>query len=224
MVAATPADLAGVTDALAEAFWDDPVMSWILREEGSRSRRLARLFGIQLRGHYLPLGTVWTTPATAGAALWAPPGHAIIPPTTMLRYLPDMIRALGRHSLRAVRTLNHVERQHPKEAHWYLGVLGTRPAAQGKGIGSALQHPKEAHWYLGVLGTRPAAQGKGIGSALLAPVLDRCDEAGIPAYLESSKHANLAFYGRHGFEVTGEIELPFGGPTVWPMWRNPRAR
>ncbi len=196
VVVATSADLRGVADALADAFWTDPVMSWILREEDSRSRRLARLFGVQLRGHYLPLGTVWTTPGTAGAALWAPPGHAIIPPTTILRYLPDMIRALGRHSLRAVRTLNHVERQHPKEAHWYLGMLGTRPAAQGKGI----------------------------GSALLAPVLDRCDAEGIPAFLESSKHANIAFYGRHGFEVTGEIELPFGGPTVWPMWRNPRAR
>jgi ribosomal protein S18 acetylase RimI-like enzyme len=195
VVPATGTDLAGVADALADAFWDDPVMSWILREEGSRSRRLARLFGVQLRGHYLPLGTVWTTPDHAGGALWAPPGHAIIPPLTVLRHLPDMLRALGRHATRALRTLNHVERQHPKEPHWYLGVLGTRKAAQGRGI----------------------------GSSLLLPVLDRCDAEGIPAYLESSKEANISFYRRHGFELTGEIELPFGGPTVWPMWREPRA-
>jgi ribosomal protein S18 acetylase RimI-like enzyme len=194
VVPATRADRAGVADALADAFWDDPVMSWILREEGSRRRRLARLFGAQLRGHYLPLGTVWTTPDHAGAALWAPPGHAIVPARTILRRLPEMLRALGRHTVRAVRTLNHVERQHPKEPHWYLGVLGTRTAAQGRGI----------------------------GSALLLPVLDRCDAEGIPAYLESSKHSNIAFYRRHGFEVTGEIALPFGGPSVWPMWRDPR--
>lgn len=196
VVLATPADLPALAETLADAFWNDPVMSWILREEPSRARRLARLFGVQLRGHYLPLGTVWTTPDRAGAAMWAPPGHAIIPPTTMARYLPDMLRALGRHTVRAVRTLNHVERLHPKEPHWYLGVLGTRQAAQGKGI----------------------------GSSVLGPVLDRCDTEGLPAYLESSKHSNIAFYRRHGFEVTGEIELPFGGPSVWPMWRDPQPR
>ena len=68
-----------------------------------------------------------------------------------------------------------------------------------------------------------ANQGKGIGSALLVPGLAQCDETGLPAYLESSKHSNIAFYRRHGFEVTGEIQLPLGGPPIWPMWRNPRA-
>jgi len=72
-----------------------------------------------------------------------------------------------------------------------------------------------------VLGTDPVEQGKGIGSALMRPVLERCDEEGIGAYLESSKHSNLAFYGRHGFDVTREIELT-DGPTIWPMWRAPR--
>jgi ribosomal protein S18 acetylase RimI-like enzyme len=118
-------------------------------------------------------------------------------PTTIIRYLPDLVRALGRHASRALRTLNHVEHQHPKEP---------------------------PHWYLGVLGTRTEAQGRGVGSALLAPVLEHCDTEGLPAYLESSKHANIAFYRRHGFEVTGEIPLPFGGPPVWPMWRDPRPR
>lgn len=75
-----------------------------------------------------------------------------------------------------------------------------------------------------MLGTRTALQGKGIGSALLEPVLERCDAQGMPAYLESSKYSNIAFYNRHGFEVTGEIPLPLGGPVVWPMRRNPRPR
>jgi GNAT superfamily N-acetyltransferase len=195
-VKATPVDRDGLADALADAFFDDPVMAWILKEQDSRSRRLALLFSVQLRGHYLPLETVWTTPDKAGAALWAPPGHAIVPPTTFIRHLPDVVRSLGRHTVRALRTLNHVERLHPKEPHWYLGVLGTRKAAQGKGV----------------------------GSALLSPVLDRCDEEGLPAFLESSKEQNIPFYRRHGFEVTGEIALPFGGPKIWPMWRDPRPR
>jgi hypothetical protein len=28
-------------------------------------------------------------------------------------------------------------------------------------------------------------------------------------------------YGRHGFEVTGELVIP-GGPRIWPMWREGR--
>jgi ribosomal protein S18 acetylase RimI-like enzyme len=82
--------------------------------------------------------------------------------------------------------------------------------------------PRQTHWYLGTIGTDPARQGTGVGTALLRVVLDRLDAAGVPAYLESSKESNLAFYGRHGFEVTGQIHTPRGGPTLWLMWRDPR--
>jgi ribosomal protein S18 acetylase RimI-like enzyme len=152
------------------------------------------MFGVLLKGHYLPLQTVWTTPDVAGAALWGPPGHGVVPTAAVLRNGIELLRALGMRSARALRALTHVEHLHPKDPHWYLGVLGTRPERQGTGV----------------------------GSALLAPVLTRCDEEGMPAYLESSKESNIAFYRRHGFEVTGEIPLPGGGPTVWPMWRDPR--
>ncbi|MDP1821280.1 MAG: GNAT family N-acetyltransferase [Acidimicrobiales bacterium] len=82
------------------------------------------------------------------------------------------------------------------------------------------RHPE--HYYLSVLGTAPDRQGEGVGSALMAPVVARCDEEGIGAYLESSKEANIPFYRRHGFEVVEELQLP-SGPGLWPMWRDPRA-
>ena len=49
------------------------------------------------------------------------------------------------------------------------------------------RHPREPHHYLALIGTDPAHQGRGIGTALLEPVLARCDAEGLPAYLESSK-------------------------------------
>jgi ribosomal protein S18 acetylase RimI-like enzyme len=82
-------------------------------------------------------------------------------------------------------------------------------------------HPHEPHYYLCVLGVSPEAQGQGLGSTLMAPMLERCDREGVPAYLESSKESNVAFYERHGFRVTKEMRFPFG-PRLWLMWRDPR--
>ena len=59
------------------------------------------------------------------------------------------------------------------------------------------------------------------GSRLLAPTLARADDDGVPAYLETQKFENIAFYARHGFTVVHEVTLP-GSPTVWAMQRNPR--
>ena len=188
------ADHIAIANALADAFFDDPVMSWILPHAVSRHRRLSKMFDALLRIHYLRHGAVWTTPDKAGVAMWAPPGMAVIPPATILRNMPTLLGALGRYAFRAIRALSHVEHLHPKEPHWYLAVLGTRRVQQGKGI----------------------------GSTLLEPVLENCDSEGSCAYLESSKHSNIAFYRRFGFEVTGEIQLPGGGPPVWPMWREPQ--
>ena len=83
-------------------------------------------------------------------------------------------------------------------------------------------HPHERHHYLFLVGTRPEWQGRGIGSALLRPMLERCDRDRTPAYLEATSEVNLRLYLRHGFEVTGRLDLP-GGPTMWPMWREPRG-
>jgi predicted N-acetyltransferase YhbS len=83
------------------------------------------------------------------------------------------------------------------------------------------RHPDDRHLYLSVLGVEPSRQGGGIGSQLLAPGLELCDRDGVAAYLETGKERNIAFYSRHGFEVTGQLKLP-AGPPVWFMRREPR--
>ncbi len=82
-------------------------------------------------------------------------------------------------------------------------------------------HIDEPHWYLPVIGVDPKAQGRGIGSALLQYALARCDEAGLPAWLESSNPANVPLYERHGFRVVETIQIG-GSPPVFPMLRERR--
>ena len=189
---ATAADLPAMAAALADAFDDDPVMAWLFPKARNRRRTLIRWFTVEGRRH-LTHDSVWCDADGRGAAYWDPPGHWRMTPAEILRSLPQTAPLFGLRVTTALRGLSRVEAVHPKEPHHYLAVLGTAAAAQGKGV----------------------------GSALLAPTLEACDEQGLPAYLESSKERNIPFYARHGFEVTGTVQLP-KGPMVWTMWRTPR--
>jgi GNAT superfamily N-acetyltransferase len=84
-------------------------------------------------------------------------------------------------------------------------------------------HPSEPHWYLPLLGVDPLQHGKGLGSALMQHALNRCDQDGKPAYLESSNPKNIPFYERHGFELLGTIQVGTS-PSIFPMLRRPPQR
>jgi GNAT superfamily N-acetyltransferase len=109
----------------------------------------------------------------------------------------------------------------PPEDSWALFTPEVQ--ARFEILGQALQeaHPKEPHWYLGVLATVPEQQGRGFGARTVRPVLEICDRDGIPSHLESSNARNLPFYFRHGWAQSGELRLP-DGPSLFPMWREPQ--
>ena len=83
--------------------------------------------------------------------------------------------------------------------------------------------PQEPYYHLQFLGVLPERQGAGLGGALMAPILERCDRDGVPAYLEATSDRNRALYERHGFRAHGDIPLS-GGPALWRMWREPLTR
>ena len=190
-VRALPGERPSLARTLARSFYDDPVFRHFFPDDASRLERSERLFAGMLLRAAEPHDEIHTTAGHAGAAIWFPPGHAHLSVWQQLRYLPTMVRVGGRDLPRILRNLSVMEAQHPSEPHYYLNILGTDPDRQGEGI----------------------------GSALLRAVLDRCDERGIPAYLEATSERNRPLYERHGFRVTDEIQLP-DGPVIWAMWRD----
>jgi GNAT superfamily N-acetyltransferase len=187
-------DIGALALALTRAFEDDPVTQWVYASEPKRPRWSERFFAWQIK-RLLPQDVSWTTDdGLGGAALWA---------------LPDRWRETGRETLSLLRLT-------------LPGVLPRLPRVL-RGLGQVeVRHPAERHLYLAVLGVEPDRQGQGVGSALIRPGLDLCDRELLPAYLETGKEENLAFYGRHGFRVVDRIDLP-KGPPVWFLWREPTS-
>lgn len=191
------ADIPALSHALGRAFLDDPVMAWLLPDAHARRRKLHKLFGALTRHHHLTHGgvEVASVGATIGAAaLWDPPGKWRHTTGEELRAAPSMVLTFGTAVRRGIRVTELMKREHPEEPHWYLAVIGSDPQVRGAGLGHALMRSR----------------------------LDRCDAEFAPAYLESSNPDNIGYYERFGFEVTGEIALPDGGPVMYPMWRRPR--
>ncbi|MGB5701471.1 MAG: GNAT family N-acetyltransferase [Polyangiales bacterium] len=130
----------------------------------------------------------------SGAASWLPPGVALASPVTPGVVLNGLIEYGPGSLVRALATLLQSQKRHPKEDFYYLFTIGSLRSARGRGV----------------------------GSALMRAGLARCDEAHMPAYLESSNVKNLPFYRKHGFEVVDELRLAMNGPTLWLMWRPAR--
>ncbi|HEX4199592.1 MAG TPA: hypothetical protein VHZ26_19305 [Caulobacteraceae bacterium] len=192
--AATWADADPLSQTLGRAFLDDPMICFLLQDEATRPVKMPRLFKLLFKLG-LPYGGCDVTSGYEAAALWRPPGQWEIP---WWQYIVNGADFIGLFGLAGARHVTSV-----------MDVIEKR-------------HPHEPHWYLQVLGTDPAKQGKGYGGVVIRRQLANADAKGMPAYLESSKESNIPIYSSFGFEVTGEIKLP-DGPTLWPMWRKART-
>lgn len=184
-------------EVLAEAFDGYAWTAWTVRADRHRER-LANLFAETVAAVGLPYGDVWAALDADGrpraVAVWLRPDRPV----------PDEV-------------WNDVAAENAASAgDRYSAMLAAEAAC-------APLRSAEPAFLLATVGVRPASQGGGIGARLLRPGLAEADRAGLPAVLETSASANLRFYRRLGFEVTGEVTVPGGGPRVWAM-RRPPAR
>lgn len=135
-------------------------------------------------------GMRWTGAGGEAATLWRRPGAPVKPGLgEMLRAAWPMWRALGGNIGRALAVSDAMAAHRPNAPHWYLHIAGCDPAHQGQGHG-----------------------GRAIRAGL-------AQATGVPTYLETATEANVALYRSLGFAVTGEWDVPRGGPHFWSMLR-----
>lgn len=194
VVSIEPAMVRAAARAVADGFFENEIWVWLLPRGWQRRRLLPRHYRAMIRRVFMPRDAAWTTEDALGAALWFPPGTLELSRRERLAevvsLLPEGVDSLGRGG------------------RWEE-LLGRH-------------HPRRPHWYLQTLAVAPAAQRRGVGSALIEPGLARADAERLPAFLETQREANIPFYRRFGFELTEEISLP-DSPPLWLMWREPRG-
>ena len=188
--AAGDGDRGAVAAMLARAFADDPAMQFIFPDSDVRMRRMPRLFRLLYRSDG-PVGMRFTSAGGEAATLWRAPGKAHTGTLAMLREAVPMLHALGGAVGRALRVADAIEAHQPDFPFWYLHIAGCDPAHQGKGF----------------------------GAAVVRAGFDRAAADGVPVYLETPLEKNIGFYQGLGFALTGDWQVPGGGPRFWSMLR-----
>lgn len=193
IIPAAPADRDRAARVLAAAFSADEHIVGLLPAD-DRATRLRRMFALSVSGTLRAGGHVWLAKDAAdggvlGVAVWQAPGES-------------------RGPLSRVRS-----------TAGYLRVYGRRFRDAGITDRAAEEHrPRVPHWYLAVIGTDPAARGRGAASALIRHRLAVADAHGRGAYLESSTPDNVPIYQRYGFAEISTIPARGTSPLIG-MWR-----
>lgn len=89
-------DVRELSQVLGRAFFNDPVLGWLLPDADLRRRKLHHLFAALTRHHHLAKGACEVASgagAVGAAALWDPPGKWQHTRTEELRQLPGLLLA-----------------------------------------------------------------------------------------------------------------------------------
>ena len=175
---------------IVTAFAADPLLRWILPSADKYLNHSAGIFD-GFGGVAFDAGTAYQVADFAGVALWVPPSHAQHHDNEDAEFSSSLTQLVVPEQMEEVATvLTQMQSYHPDYDCWYLPLIGVDPGHQGRGL----------------------------GAQLMKYALASCDEAGLPAYLESSNPANISLYERFGFEVMGRIQTKTS-PPVHPMLR-----
>ncbi len=169
-------------------------MMFMIPDAQARVAKLPRLFGVLLK-LALPHGLCHVTQGYEAATLWKPPGKWHLSLWDYVLNGPQLLGVFGSSVFSVMGTMDRIEKVHPKKPHYYLQVIGTDPAKQGKGFASRLMRHQLA-----------------VSDAAGMPLLSGIEQGHEPADLSQLRLRGDGARSR----------IP-DGPTLWPMWREART-
>jgi GNAT superfamily N-acetyltransferase len=167
---------------LAAAFFDRPFYRYIAPDPLERREFFALNFRLRLE-HGLETGEIdgaVQDGRIAGLAVWTPPAGA---PPPEDRAMEAVFAGFS-----------------PVLRERFFGFLRTLTAARDQVI-------RQPYWSLAPVAVLPEKQGSGIASVLIRKKLAEIDARFQPCFLGTQDAANLAIYGRYGFEKVREDAL-----------------
>jgi GNAT superfamily N-acetyltransferase len=186
-----------VVEVLSASFRDYPVMRYILADAGEDyDARLPLLAGYFTETRFAkdyPVLGIETAGRLVAAANINPPRTVPNPPELERSF--DVLREkLGPHAIARFRAFaDACEPLEPSEPHYYLGMIGVAPGAQGQG---------HARVLLDALHEMSAADPDSTGTCLTT---------------ESTR--NVELYGHFGYRTLGRAVTADGELESWTMFR-----
>ncbi len=136
--------------ALADAFMNDPVFTFLRPGRLRQRARLRTMFVVEIEQYVLANGgTVWTTSGYDGAVAELPPGAWEMPKSATGKETLKWLWAFRTRLPRAIRVQRAMAERHLREPHFYVRTVGVRAALQGQGVGSMLMQPTLAESRFG---------------------------------------------------------------------------
>lgn len=176
---------------LGRAFADDPMFLWPLGSDVTAGQ--IEWFFQSFDEHLAERGWLWEAGAGVGVAAWIPPGADDVMMDIDRELRPAVVRGTDDGGTRYVSMWEWIADNFLDEPFWYLDHIGVDADHRSGGVGTALiQH----------------------GLAL-------AKRDGVPAFLETGRPGNVAYYERRGFRTVTDADAPGGGPHIWFMRYDP---
>ncbi len=183
-----------VVELLVEAFWDYPVMRFVLRDSGSDYHRHIRaLIGLFVDRRFArdwPVLAVRVAEEVAAVALVDDPEYVALP-ESYANIEEDLRHLIG------------------------------EPAWQRlDAFESAFETPDYPHYFVGMIGVRPGSQGRGLARLIMDEVVrtSTTDPRSTAVCLSTESPANLPIYAHLGFEITDEADID--GLQTWSLMQR----
>ena len=176
---------------LGRAFADDPMFLWPFGPDVATEQ--IEVFFRSFNERLADRGWLWEAGDGLGVAAWLPPGADDVMMDIDRELRPAVVRGTDDG--------------------------GTRYEAMWDWI--AENFLDEPFWYLDHIGVDAEHRGGGVGTALIQHGLAFAERDGVPAFLETGRSGNVAYYERRGFRTVTDADAPGGGPHIWFMRYDP---